>query len=54
VRRIRIASADLGYNLHDWTWGVPGFPVSGLPVPEEVKHGDSRTTARADTLSDTA
>ena len=25
VLRVRIAAANLGYNLHDWGWGVPRF-----------------------------
>src|SRR5438094_7127011 len=34
VLRIGIALADLGYNLHDWPWGVPRIGVM-LPIIAE-------------------
>ena len=30
VLRIRVTSSHLGYNLHDWAWGVPLVPM--LPI----------------------
>lgn len=36
MSRIRITSADLGYNLHDWTWGVPRIGVGLAPLAEQL------------------
>src|SRR6266436_4641095 len=30
VFRVRPAVAHLGYNLHDWGWGVPFLPVLAI------------------------
>ena len=38
VSRVRIASTNLGYNLHDFTWGVPRFGALGLAVVAEQLH----------------
>src|SRR5438270_8499537 len=36
VFRVGIARSDLGYNLHDWAWGVPPFGAVVLSeVPEQ-------------------
>ena len=34
VLRVRVASSDLGYNLHDWTWGVPRIGITLAPFSE--------------------
>ena len=34
VLRVRVASSDFGYNLHDWTWGVPRIGVMLAIVAE--------------------
>lgn len=31
---IRVASSYLGYNLHDWTWGVPRIGALLAPLAE--------------------
>jgi hypothetical protein len=35
VSWIRIASSDSGYNLHDWTWGVPRIGVGLAPLAKQ-------------------
>src|SRR5438093_2383620 len=35
VVRIRITSSDFGYNLHDWTWGVPRIVVMLAPLAKQ-------------------
>ena len=34
VVRVRVASSDLGYNLQDWTWGVPRIGTLLAPLAE--------------------
>ena len=36
VVRMRIASSDFGYNLHDRTWGVPRIGVMLAVVAEQL------------------
>src|SRR5438552_2237168 len=35
VFRVRIASPHLGYNLDDWTWGIPPFGAVVLTIISE-------------------
>jgi len=36
VVRIGITATDLGYDLHDWGWGVPPLGVGELAVIEHL------------------
>jgi hypothetical protein len=36
VVRIGITAANSGYNLHDWTWGVPRVSVMLAPFAKQL------------------
>ncbi len=36
MRRIGIAAADFGYNLHDWRWGVFSFVVMLAKIAKQL------------------